>query len=632
VTQPSPNYLGTCWLVASVACGDPDAAPPLDDVCGSYTVETEAELAELTHCRTIAELYVGGDEITEVILPKLEEAGTLDVTSTSLQEVELPVLSHAGSLFVNSPALVRIELPALVEAYDLWLESADGPDLPISLPQLTTVSHVSLFGDALTTLDAPRLQTVEHDAHLRNSIASLSLPRLATIGGALILSTPELVGLELPVLEALGALELNGVGLTSLALTVPTLDRLFVQDCPALASLDLPDLVQAGDVTIAGSTSLERVLLPQLSAAGRILLDTNPELTSFSADALVRADNLDVLRNPALEELSLPSLLEIPLSSELLADGVGVSDNAGLKAVSLPSLLRAPSFDLYGNPSLSRLDLDALSESGDSEFGGVGYGGVYLEDCPALTELALPSLRTRGVYVRANASLAAVRAPLLESNFVTILESPVVHTVELDALREGEVEVGACVIAELSLPSFESGRLSVGVGPSLTSLSAPAFAEGQVSIADAPATLSFPSLESSPRIEVLQSERLESLSLPALLGAHELRLSGCPALVSTSLPQLSTLGGLDLNGTGLASVSLPQLDSWLGSLQLTNNPSLANLDFAGFTLPSPACNVYVAGNPSLPTCEVQAVLDAALAEGVTCSADIADTDDAAVCL
>jgi hypothetical protein len=610
----SLSFLGTCGLLAAAACDDDSVATPqLDDTCGTFRVETAAELAELTHCRTIDELVVVSSEITAVELPKLE---------------------RVGYFLVNSPSIERVELPALVGAGALWLESADGPALQVSLPELTTLRAVSIFGAASATLDAPRLETVDSDLRLEDVSPVVSLPRLATIGGMLTLSGPELEELLLPVLETLGGLELRDVGLTTLQFAVPELDTLTVEDCAALTSVDLPDLAQAGDITIARSPALKEVLVPQLTDAETILLDTNLELASFSADALVHADDVSVLQNPALEALALPSLLEVPLSSEQFDVGAGVKivDNAGLKTVLLPSLERAPSLDLIGNTALALVDLDALSEVGDLDAEGVVYGGVDVEECAALTDLSLPSLRTSSVvYVRSNASLAQVRAPLLETGFVTIEESPALQTLEFEALREGSVNVGACAVSELSLPSFEFGQLFVGIGPSLSSLSAPAFLEGDLSVADAPTALSFPSLAYSERIEVLQSERLESLSLPALKYVNELFLTGCPALASLSLPQLSDLGLLDVNGTGLANLSLPELSSLFVGLQLSNNASLMNLDLGDFGANGSACNLQISGNPSLPTCEVQALLDAALAKGANCAADVADTDDAAVC-
>jgi hypothetical protein len=69
----SLSFLGTCGLLAAAACDDDSVATPqLDDTCGTFRVETAAELAELTHCRTIDELVVVSSETTAVELPKFE--------------------------------------------------------------------------------------------------------------------------------------------------------------------------------------------------------------------------------------------------------------------------------------------------------------------------------------------------------------------------------------------------------------------------------------------------------------------------------------------------------------------------------------------------------------------------------
>lgn len=98
---------------------------------------------------------------------------------------------------------------------------------------------------------------------------------------------------------------------------------------------------------------------------------------------------------------------------------------------------------------------------------------------------------------------------------------------------------------------------------------------------------------------------ISSLGCMTVLG--ELRIESTGLTDLSGLSRLEQLGALDIEAAPeLTRIGLSQLEE-LGRLSLTDNAVLEQLDFA--ELSEVSGSVLATGNPSLPHCEVEGLID-----------------------
>jgi hypothetical protein len=209
--------------------------------------------------------------------------------------------------------------------------------------------------------------------------------------------------------------------------------------------------------------------------------------------------------------------------------------------------------DVYisDNPNLQSVDFPNLEKV---------LGGFYVNFCPSLTTLNVPSLKKIGMsfdgyygFYLLNSGLSNVSLPLV---------------------------------------SIITGSINVMGNPNLTSVSFAQLLEhnGNADIAfrnnNALTSISFPSLRKADVIITMdQNHSLASINLPALTTVKTLMIWNTGnSLTSISLPALTTVtnGLLIKKDTGLINFSVPLLTAG-AEIEILNNNALLSLDFPSLT-------------------------------------------------
>ncbi len=288
---------------------------------------------------------------------------------------------------------------------------------------------------------------------------------------------------------------------------------------------------------------------------------------------------LEVTDNPTLENLSLTAL-------EATAD-LKVHENAALRTLTLPLFSSAEVFEVHGNPMLRKLSLEAL----------VHLAALRVYDHPNLSTVALSQLSEVGgdLKFQDNASLQALTFPALWKVHGDLVIYDDLRTLGLPTLEE---VVGGLNITQTLLTSVEIPRLKNA---------------GDITCDGNPALLSIvlPALMSTTEVEIGLNPLLNRVELPLLARLEDgLSLYSDPALVDVAFPDLRFVNKLDLRGTGLKRISLPEA-TYLNEVQIEGNESLASLDFP---------KVWHAGSLSIGSNESLSKIDFPLlteAEGVS---------------
>jgi hypothetical protein len=211
----------------------------------------------------------------------------------------------------------------------------------------------------------------------------------------------------------------------------------------------------------------------------------------------------------------------------------------------------------------------------------------------AVKQLVLPRLGSIGgkLYVQKNAELRSLRLPALESvgseegDVALIERNPVLAEIDLGALKTAAYQIA--VRNNAALRSLKLGALAEIVGPGLD-------------VADNPA--------------------LQELSLPGLIVAASVAVTGCADLRRVDISDLPGVGALVvernarleiLDAGGLERlVVLPDAAAAACRLSIAGNGALAGLEgLRNLTVAGPKCAVEVRDNAALPTCAAGALLE-----------------------
>jgi len=206
-------------------------------------------------------------------------------------------------------------------------------------------------------------------------------------------------------------------------------------------SVSFPELTTVGGtVDLALSNNLTSVNLPLLTSAGSVNVLGNPLLTTLALPSLATVrGNLSIQSN-GVTSVTLPSLHTIR------GTGMGIVNNPNLVTISLPAL-QAPGlrFAVTDNPALTSLNLPALAVAESLAVGrndvlvtveapllATVIGSLTIAENATLSMLFLPSLVTVGqdFYVDSNPRLPQCAVDALEAQLTT---APVTRTVSNNA-------------------------------------------------------------------------------------------------------------------------------------------------------------------------------------------------------
>lgn len=266
------------------------------------------------------ELRVGGDQLSEVVLPALRALGGLRHLFGGVTRIALPALaSMSGDVALrDTPALHTLSLPALATTTGTITVRGNALLARVELDALVRAAGIDVAGAAPSrpVLRMPRLEVVEGPLMLEGVDArGVELARLVR-ARTLFLRDDELPArLDLGRLPRTALITLAGNGgVEAVALTAleDTYDLSLV-DQPLLAAVELPALaVMGGRLVVSGNTRLAALEAPRLR--GRLLaltLARNPLLSRALLPELTDAGALAVRENGALEALGLPALARV---------------------------------------------------------------------------------------------------------------------------------------------------------------------------------------------------------------------------------------------------------------------------------------------------------------------------------
>lgn len=325
-----------------------------------------------------------------VVLPQLQELGNLVVRSNNVRQLALPELEEVGSIYIQSQYLEELDLNRL--------HSCHG-DLSLNGSQVTSDGsygnplNEDSANSSLLSIAFPALQRVEGDFNLVYfwQTNALKLPKLQHVGGRLSFNTlKNIAKIELPALVAVSKeLQLKGndamsklalpalqqaysihiaslnawsINLKELALpALQTVEQDFVLQFASTEAFELPALQKVGGkLEFIEMQFIEHLALPQLQAAGQLVLRSLNLLEDLQLKELRALEELNFTELNSLSQLDLSQLQQIEKMSLLTLQQLEeLKLPAQLEGeLSLTALQALQTLDLSAIPQLSKLSIN----------------------------------------------------------------------------------------------------------------------------------------------------------------------------------------------------------------------------------------------------------------------------------
>jgi hypothetical protein len=367
-------------------------------VDGSVVIENQARLDQLAGCETIAgNLYVRPFEA-----PDLRPLASLSEVGGALELGRLSVFDMLDLPLEEQEQIDQVTAREQALLDGGWLGSLEGLEslsrvdslklAGVSAPDLEPLSNLSALAGGGTLQIGPctdlrSLRGLERLAGVVDLILNCdSLETLAGLPSPSRMGDVQLAGVRLADLadfapESLNELSISGTALENLdALAgLQRASRVAVANNPALVNVDgLDGLGVVGELSITSNPRLARLPELSMSELGAIRIVNNDTLTNFPSlpnlglfsgstawgvlapdDALrVRPNLIEVLQNPALEHLVIPT-------GWLAASYVDIAGNERLASIDLSALHAADGLWITANPQLASVALGVLETVDD---------------------------------------------------------------------------------------------------------------------------------------------------------------------------------------------------------------------------------------------------------------------------
>ena len=248
--------------------------------------------------------------ITSLSAPQLKKVLTnfeISNNINTLSSINCPILEHCGSLTIfDNNKLSAINLVSLKVAKSIEINS----------------------NTVLTTFNAPVLDSSGIINIQYCNISSLSFPLLKVAGGIDFNNMSQLTSIDLPVLNTISGrlviqqlLTLNNLNITSLT----TAGDITFNANPLLATLALPSLISANNITVFSCNNINTLNFPVLKRINGsygplgynpLVISQNNLLTSLSFPQLNYIDpQINIISNPLLSSITLTNLDTIKSST-----------------------------------------------------------------------------------------------------------------------------------------------------------------------------------------------------------------------------------------------------------------------------------------------------------------------------
>jgi hypothetical protein len=251
-----------------------------------------------------------------------------------------------------------------------------------------------------------------------------------------------------------------------------------------LTTADFTGATNLLSITISENTALTTLNFSTLKTVFKeFIINNNLALTNVDFPLLKRVDGTEWLisSNPVLTSLSFPlfekferSVLTIS-SNDTLAQvnfpvatkmgGLNINSNPVLTAFNVPQVtVISGILGIQANPNFTTLNLGSLQIA----------QGVSISNT-SLTSLAFPQLTSLSTNfdLDNNPTLQSVSLPLLNNSVISIANSPLFSSLNLDGLITGSLLIGGSGMTSFSLPPnfINAGTIDFRGNNNLTSLS-----------------------------------------------------------------------------------------------------------------------------------------------------------------
>lgn len=394
-----------------------------DFVAGAKTFKS-VSLPELT---TLGSLTVKNGTLESLLLPKLEKAEGIDITSSYLKEIQLGALKEIGRLKINYKKVYY------------GYEEQDQVLTTISLPKLEKAGELILADNFLTEeIQLPALKEVgKLEVKASEKIKALHLPELVTAGDITI-----------------QRLEAEGLSISFDKLT--TAGDLKLQNCSNTESLNIPELKEAGVIVLNGFSNMETLnTLTKLEKAERISIEYCSKVTDISP-LFTSLKELKALKTYNL----LKATGTLNLSKIEGLEDVQIITTNRLDEIVLPEVVKENVEINYGSAS----DLEQLIKiSGLKEVKDFSYTNLY-SSIPVAIPTSLETI-TGTLKLSGARNATSYEGKNLKKAGSLILSGGSVETVSFPNLTDVEntLDLSGATLREVEMPKLSSiGKIKLG--------------------------------------------------------------------------------------------------------------------------------------------------------------------------
>ena len=325
--------------------------------------------------------------LTTLEIPQVESLAEIQVSSNkALGTLDFPNLVKVDAqvnISDNTSDSLKVRMNALKDIA-VGLELRKNTTSVIELGGLLKLGELNVFNEIDFSLDLPQVLTIGNIRFENNSGSfSLLAPKLDVIGSANIASN-NIQQIDM-LFGAGGNVEI---------------ESLQIQNNPILNSISFDGLGNADDILIAWNESLDTLNLPNLLTAGDVEVSNNFFLSSITMDKLSTATSISINGSHLLEAVNFPQLesmeglFSVYLNSGLLdismdklssASFINITSNTSLEQIAMPALVSVNNLGISSNELLSSLDLSKLEDFG-------GDFGVFMN--PLLSSINIDAFAT----------------------------------------------------------------------------------------------------------------------------------------------------------------------------------------------------------------------------------------------
>jgi len=261
-------------------------------------------------------------------------------------------------------------------------------------------------------------------------------------------------------------------------------ENIIISETTQLTTADFTGASNLLSITISENIALTTLNFSTLKTVFKeFIIDSNLALTSLDFPMLKKMDGIEwaISSNPVLTSLSFPLFEKFERST------LTISSNDTLTQVNFPVATKMGGLNINSNPVLTVFNAPQvtvirgiLGIQANPNFTALNLGslqtaqGVSIFNT-SLTSIAFPQLTSLSTnfYLDNNPTLQSVSLPLLNNSVVTIANSPLFSSLNLDGLITGSLSIGGSGMTSFSLPPnfIHAGTIDFRGNNNLISLS-----------------------------------------------------------------------------------------------------------------------------------------------------------------